>query len=87
MTVALSKVNYHIYTVNILPFEAATIQGSDTVCYLDNNTIFRAPLNSPSSYLWSVNNGSIVNFNAESSRINIDWGTSGSGRVDLLENL
>lgn len=80
------KTSYQIYTINVLPFEAAGIIGPDSVCYVDQNTLFRVnQVRSGSQFQWNVINGSISAYSNDSSRIWVNWNSSGNGRVELYE--
>ena len=74
-----------IYTINILPFNAKNIVGPDSVCFLDDVSTFFTSAPNTSTFDWEVLNGSISNYNSDSTEIEISWGVPGNGRIDIVE--
>lgn len=79
------KNNYTVYTVNVLPFQASPITGPDSLCSLDDSSLFTTTLKTGSSYNWSINNGTLNNISADSTQINVNWTNAGIGRIEMYE--
>ena len=75
----------NIYTINVLPFQASSIQGPDTVCFLDDSSLFTTSGPNSSTYTWKTLNGNISGYNNDSTQIGIAWGIPGNGRIDIVE--
>ncbi len=74
-----------IYPVNVKPRPGpVTVIGNTLVC--DNVTeIYSLTANAGSVYTWNIVNDALHNLNASSDTMTVDWGTSGTGHVQVFE--
>ncbi len=69
-------------TINALP--APTISGAASVCAGKTGEVYNVTSSANRSYLWSVSGGIISGTNTNNI-VTIDWGTSNSGSLQIIE--
>ncbi|MBX2946931.1 MAG: PKD domain-containing protein [Cyclobacteriaceae bacterium] len=74
------------YPVTIDPKPTPVITGPNTVCANQSGVIYSTPANAGRSYSWTVTGGTIAS-GAGTASIQVNWGASGTGTVQLTETI
>jgi autotransporter-associated beta strand protein len=74
------------YPVTVNPNPTPFIVGSNNVCSNQTGVTYSTALVAGGSYTWVVSGGTIVS-GAGTNSIQVDWGTTGSGTVQLTETV
>jgi hypothetical protein len=74
------------YVVTINPIPTPSITGNNTVCANAQDKVYSTPLVAGHTYSWTVTGGTIDGSSTGNS-ILVDWGTAGTGSVQLTETI
>ena len=74
------------FTVLINALPMPVISGPDSVCENESGQVYATAQNAGSDYLWTISGGMIVS-GQNTHSIVVDWGTAGTGTLELTETI